>query len=47
MKKYISILSIAIIALVVLAGCEKKIESIDTYSVKVDFRNTGAKYLTG
>jgi hypothetical protein len=47
MKKYISILFIAVIAVVALAGCEKKIESIDTYSVKVEFRNTGAKYLTG
>jgi hypothetical protein len=46
MKKYIGILLIAVIAVVALAGCEKKIESIDTYSVKVEFRNTGSKYLT-
>jgi len=28
-------------------ACEKKVDPIDTYSVKVDFKNSGGKFLTG
>lgn len=44
MKKYI-------IGLFVLAGCfaacEKKVDPIDTYFVTVDYKSSGAKFLTG
>jgi hypothetical protein len=47
MKKYISILSVAIAAIGLFCSCEKKIDSIDTYSVQVEFRSSGSKYLVG
>jgi hypothetical protein len=44
MKKIIAGL---FIVSVLFSACKKKIDPIDTYSVKVDFRSSGAKYLTG
>lgn len=46
MKRYFSILFIGLSAIFVFIGCEKKIDPIDTYSVKVDFRPGTSKYLT-
>ena len=47
MKKYINILSVAITAVVGLCSCEKKVESIDNYSVAVEYRSSGAKFIVG
>lgn len=44
MKKYITGLFIVVI---MVAACEKKVDSIDTYSVTVDFRASGPKVITG
>jgi hypothetical protein len=30
-----------------LSACEKKVEPVDSFDVTVDFRNTGAKFVTG
>jgi hypothetical protein len=43
MKKYILGL---FAATVLLSACEKKVDAIDSYNVTVDFRNSGAKFLT-
>ena len=44
MKKYLILLAgLAIL----IAGCEKKVESIDAYDVTVEYKGTGAKFLTG
>jgi hypothetical protein len=47
MKKYINILSVAVTAIFCFSACQKKVETIDTYHVTIEFRNSGAKYLTG
>jgi hypothetical protein len=47
MKKYINILSVATAAICLFCSCEKKIESIDTYSVNVEYKSSGSKYLVG
>jgi len=44
MKKYIIGLFFAAVA---LSACEKKIDPVDTYYVTVDYRNSGAKFVTG
>ncbi len=31
----------------ILSACEKKIEPVDSFDVTVDYRNTGAKFVTG
>jgi hypothetical protein len=31
----------------ILSACVKKVEPVDSFDVKVEFRNTGSKYLTG
>ena len=31
----------------ILSACEKKVEPVDSFDVTVDYRNTGAKFLTG
>ena len=44
MKKYLILLAgLAIL----IAGCEKKVEPIDAYGVTVEYKGTGAKFLTG
>lgn len=43
MKKYIIG---TFIAGILLTACEKKIDPVDTYSVNVDYRNSGAKFVT-
>lgn len=44
MKKYLILLAgLAIL----IAGCEKKVEPIDTYGVTVEYKGTGSKFLTG
>jgi hypothetical protein len=34
-------------AAIVVASCEKKVDPIDTYSVNVEYRNSGGKFVTG
>jgi len=36
-----------ILASVIIAACEKKVDPIDTYTVDVQFRNSGGKFVTG
>ena len=44
MKKYLILLAgLAIL----IAGCEKKVDPIDTYGVTVEYKGTGSKFLTG
>lgn len=44
MKKYLTLLAGAAL---LIAGCEKKVEPIDAYDVTVEYKGTGAKFLTG
>lgn len=44
MKKYIFLL---LASGYMLAGCEKKVDPIDTYNVEVVYRNSGPKFVTG
>lgn len=44
MKKY---LILFLGAAFMIAGCEKKVEPIDAYDVTVEYKGTGAKFLTG
>lgn len=44
MKKYLNLLAGLTI---LIAGCEKKVDPIDTYGVTVEYKGTGTKYLTG
>jgi hypothetical protein len=44
MKKYLILLAGLTI---LIAGCEKKVDPIDTYGVTVEYKGTGSKFLTG
>jgi hypothetical protein len=44
MKKYISLF---LAGALLIAGCEKKVDPVDTYSVNVEYRSSGPKYVTG
>lgn len=43
MKKYLGVFFIALFS---LTACEKKVESVDTYYVNVDFKNSGGKVVS-
>lgn len=45
MNKILTILFAA--GIVILAACEKKVDPVDTFFVDVNFKNSGAKYITG
>lgn len=44
MKKYITGIALAA---VLFAGCEKKVDPIDSYQVTVEYKSSGAKFVTG